>query len=125
MIDGRADKSRHNNLTWAKAQEVDIGSAQMAKEQAILNSIKSRESTVDLNQALKVRAAKYGSTLDPSHFRKGTDQSAEAMTGSDRRRTRVMLIGSTLFVFQARAHNTRKILKDGDQYTLTKMKSDT
>ena len=61
MIDGRADQSRHDNLTWAIAQKLDVGSAQLAIEQALLNT-KSKGSTADLNQALKARDVKYGST---------------------------------------------------------------
>ena len=61
VIDGRADQSRHDNLTWAIAQKLDVGSAQLAIEQALLNT-KSKGSTADLNQVLKARAVKYGST---------------------------------------------------------------
>ena len=36
---------------------------------------KAKGSTADLQQALKARAAIYGKTLDPAHFRKGVDLS--------------------------------------------------
>ena len=61
VINCSADQSRHDNLTWAIAQKLDVGSAQLAIEQALLNT-KSKGSTADLNQALKARAVKYGST---------------------------------------------------------------
>ena len=107
------------------AQKLDIGSAQMANEQALLNITKSKGSTADLKQALKARAAIYGATLDPSHFRKGADLSAKVKTAKDRRRARGMFIGAPLFVAQAGAHNIRKLLNDGDQSILANMKPDT
>ena len=125
VIDGRADQSRHDNLTWAIAQKLDIGSAQMANEQALLNITKSKGSTADLKQALKARAAIYGATLDPSHFRKGTDLSAKAKTARDRRRARGMLIGAPLFVAQAGAHHIRRLLSDGNRSTIRDMKPGT
>ena len=48
MIDGKADQSRYDNLTWATAQKIDIGSTQFAIEQALLNR-KSKGSTAALN----------------------------------------------------------------------------
>ena len=125
VIDGRANQSRHDNLTWAIAKKLDIGSAQMANEQALLNITKSKGSTADLKQALKARAAIYGSTLDPSHFRKGTDLSAKAKTARDRRRARGMLIGAPLFVAQAGAHHIRRLLSDGNRSTIRDMKPGT
>ena len=125
VIDGRANQSRHDNLTWAIAKKLDIGSAQMANEQALLNITKSKGSTADLKQALKARAAIYGSTLDPSHFRKGTDLSAKAKTARDRRRARGMFISAPLFVAQAGAHHIRRLLSDGDRSTVRDMKPDT
>ena len=107
VITGRTDQSRYDNLTEAMAQKLDIGSAQMANEQALLNITKSKGSTADLKQALKARAAIYGSTLDPSHFRKGADLSAKVKTTKDRRKARGMFIGAPLFVAQAGAHNVR------------------
>ena len=125
VIDGRVNQSRHDNLTWAIAKKLDIGSAQMANEQALLNITKSKGSTADLKQALKARAAIYGSTLDPSHFRKGTDLSAKAKTTRDRRRARGMFISAPLFVAQAGAHHIRRLLSDGDRSTVRDMKPDT
>ena len=58
VIDGRADESRHDSLTWAIAQEL-LGSAQKANEQALLNITKSKRSAADLKYALKARAALY------------------------------------------------------------------
>ena len=55
MIDGSADQSRHDNLTWAIAQKLDVGSAQLAIKYSLFNT-KSKGSTADLNQALKARA---------------------------------------------------------------------
>ena len=107
------------------AQKLDIGSAQMVNEQALLNITKSKGSTADLKQALKARAAIYGATLDLSHFRKGADLSAKVKTAKDRRRARGMFIGAPLFVAQAGAHNIRKLLSDGDQSILASMKPDT
>ena len=62
VINCRANQGRHDNLTWGIAQKLDAGSAQLAIEQALLNT-KSKGSTADLNQALKARAVKYESTL--------------------------------------------------------------
>ena len=86
---------------------------------------KAKGSTADLQQALKARAAIYGKTLDPTHFRKGVDLSSKAKNHRDRRRARGMFIGAPLLVAQVGAHNIRKMLNDGDRSILQKMRLDT
>ena len=86
---------------------------------------KARGSTADLQQALKARAAIYGKTLDPTHFRKGVDLSSKAKNHRDRRRARGMFIGAPLLVAQVGAHNIRKMLNDGDRSILQNMRLDT
>ena len=86
---------------------------------------KAKGSTADLQQALKARAAIYGKTLDPTHFRKGVDLSSKAKNHRDRRRARGMFIGAPLLVAQVGAHNIRKMLNDGDRSILQNMRLDT
>ena len=125
IVDGKPDGLRQETLNWAIAQKLDIGSAQQANEHALMTVTKAKGSTADLQQALKARAAIYGKTLDPAHFRKGVDLSSKIKNHRDRRRARGMFIGAPLLVAQVGAHNIRKMLNDGDRSTLQNMRLDT
>ena len=125
VTDGSSDKALHDNLTWAMAQKLNVGSAQHSNEKALLNILKEKGAVTDLKQALKARAAVYGASLDPSYFGKGKDLSKKTKTPRERRVARGMPTGSVLFAAQIGAHNVRKLLTDGDRVTLNEMRPDT
>ena len=111
----------NDNLTWAIAQKLNIGSTQHSNEKALL-TLKEKGTVTDLKQTLKARAAVYGAELDPSYFRKGFDLSAKTKTPKDRRVAWGMPASTALFVAQVGAHNIRKLLTQGDGAVLANIR---
>ena len=64
--DEGTDKEVNEQLTWALAQKFNLGSTQQANEKALKSIVKKQGLAADLKQAVKARAAVYGSQVDPS-----------------------------------------------------------
>ena len=116
-----SDKVVNEQLTWALAQKFNLGSTQQANEKALKSIVKKQGSTADLKQAIKARAAVYGSQMDPSWYVKSFDLSAKLKTSKSRRQARGVLLGAPLFVAQVGAHSIRGTLNEGERSVLKDM----
>ena len=65
---GGTNKEVNEQLTWALVQIFNLGSTQQ-ENMVLKNMVEKQGSTADLKQALKVRAAVYGSQVWCSHHR--------------------------------------------------------
>ena len=114
--EGNWNEYLKDNLTWTLAHKFGLGSSQLVNEKSLRDIME--KPVADLKQALKARAAVYGSSLDTTWFAQGYDLSAKVKSSSARRQAKTMLITEPLLVAQIGAQKIRKLLTEGNETVL-------